>query len=145
MKRNVTYLILILLLPLGVVRAQDGTWTNQAGHVLSAVPIELKGTQVVFKKGTNTVTYPLTVFLPAEQKRLKDTLGIVEVPAGLRDAQAQTQRILKRLQVLHEAGRLTDEAYQDKCATARQSFREKAAPFVQKGSLSLQDLSKITP
>ena len=145
MKPAITYLILILLLPLSIVRAQNGSWTNQAGHVLSAFPVELKGTEVSFKKGTNSVTYPLTAFLPAEQKRLKDALGIVEVPAGLRDAQALTQRVLKRLQVLYEAGRMSDAAYRDECATARQSFRDQAAPFVQKGAISLHDLSKITP
>lgn len=140
------FLLLLILwgLPFGAAGAQNGSWTNQAGHVLAAVPVELKGTQVVFKKGTESVTYPLSVFLPAEQKRLKAALGMIEVPSGLVDDHALAQRVLKRLQTFHAEGRLSDDAYRDACMKVRSTFREKAAPFVAKGLLSEQDVTKLT-
>lgn len=144
MRRTATLLV-IALFPLSTVWAQNGSWTNKAGHVLTAVPVELKGAQVVFKKGTASLTYPLSAFLPTEQERLKAALGVVAVPAELVDAQALAQRVIKRLQVLNAGGRLSDEAYSDECAKARQSFREKAAPLVKSGIISEQDVSKITP
>jgi hypothetical protein len=142
MKRT-SILLLLFFLPLSGAFAQSGSWTNQAGQVLSALPVEIKGAHVVFKKGTESVTYPLSVFLPSEQKRLKDTLGIVEVPAGLVQAHALVQRVLKRLQVIHAAGRLSDEEYGDACTKARQAFRETAAPFVEKKLLSEKDVSQL--
>lgn len=126
-------------------RAQSGSWTNKAGHVLAAVPVELKGSQVVFKIGAKSAVYPLSVFLPAEQKRLKAALGLVDVPPALADSLAQTRRLVARLGVLHEGGRLSDEGYRDACAKARTAFREKAAPFVEKGLLSHQDVLQLMP
>jgi hypothetical protein len=143
MRRPHTFVALFLLLFQNAL-AQGGSWTNKAGHVLFAVPVELNGAQVVFKKDSSSVVFPLSVFLPAEQKRLKAALGAVDVPAGLADAQAQMQRLLKRLNVLREAGRLSEEAHRDACAKARASFREKAAPFVEKGLVSDQDVSRMT-
>ena len=142
---QITTLLVIFLFSLGTAWAQDGSWTNKAGHILTAVPVELKGTQVVFKRGTAFLTYPLSVFLPAEQKRLKTALGVATVPAELVDAQTLAQRVLKRLQVLHAGGRLSDEAYSAECIKVRQSFREKAAPLVKDGAISERDLLKITP
>jgi hypothetical protein len=141
--RSTPALLVFFLLSLSAAWAQSGSWTNQAGHVLSAVPVELKGSQVVFQKGSASVTYPLSVFLPAEQTRLKAALGIVEVPPGLVEAHALAQRVLKRLETFHTEGRLSDEAYQKDCAKVRQTFREKGAPFVAKGLLSEQDVTKL--
>lgn len=142
MRRTQTLLAYFLLSLNGVI-AQSGSWTNQAGHVLSAVPVEIKGMQIVFRKGAESVVYPLSVFLPSEQKRLKDALGIVEVPPGLADAHAQAQRMLKRLHLLHAGGRLSDEAYRDACSKACQGFRSQAAPFVEKGIITPRDVSRL--
>jgi len=124
------------LLPLAAALAQEGNWTNKAGHVLSATPVSLTGSQVEFKAGTRTVTYPLAAFLPAEQRRLKDALGVVALPDGLKEAHAVALRTLKRLKLLHAEGKLSDDAYASACAKARRSFREQAAPFVEQGLLS---------
>ena len=132
-----------LLLSATAVLAQAGSWTNKAGHVLSAEPVAVKGSQVLFQQGSKTVSYPLSVFPPSEQSRLKADLGVVEVPNGLKDAHAMAQRTLKRLRVLHADGKMSDKAYSEGCAKAQRRFREQAAPFVEQGLISVQQLSQL--
>lgn len=106
--------------------AEGGSWTNKAGHVLSAVPVALEGTQVQFTNQTQTFTYPLSVFTDSEQARLKAVFGCVEIPGELSAAYASEQRLLKRLNILHAAGKISDQEYKEQRERARRSFREDA-------------------
>ncbi len=124
--------------------AQAGSWTNKAGHVLSAEPVAIKGSQVLFKNGVQSVSYPLSVFLPSEQNRLKAALEIVEIPNELKDAYAFAQRTLKRLRLLYAEGKMSDEAYNAGCAKARCLFLEKGTALVNKGLLNKHQLSQLS-
>ena len=133
-----------LLLSATATLAQTGSWTNKAGHVLSAEPVEIKGSQVLFKKGAQTVSYPLSVFLPSEQNRLKASLEIVEIPIELKDAYVLAQRTLKRLRLLHAEGKMSDEAYHAACAKARCLFFDKGTVLMNKGLLGKHQLSQLS-
>jgi hypothetical protein len=124
MTRSLAFIACALALSAGLARADS--WTNKAGHVLSAKPVSLKGSLVVFEEGERIVTCPLAVFLPAEQRRLKDALGIVEIPDGLKDAHALRQRTLTRLRLLHDEQKLSDEEYTAQGAKTHKVYQEQA-------------------
>lgn len=122
-----------------------GGWTNLAGHVLKAEPVGLKGQTVTFKpaNGGAAVDYPLSVFPPSEQERLRVALKDASVPPGLQTAYEFSARILKRSRLLVESGEMTPEEYESSRDAALDSLRRQAVPLVEQQKLSPERLELI--
>lgn len=124
---------------------ESGAWTNVAGHVLKAVPQSIQGPSVTFvREGTGkTVDYPLSIFPPQEQERLRSQLQETTIPEGLQSAHEFSARILRRVRLLHENGQTSDEEYQKSLAATLAAFRAQAAPLVERQQLSPERLEVI--
>lgn len=124
---------------------EGGCWTNCAGHVLRAVPQAIRGGRVTFVQDNpaQTVTYPLSVFPPQEQERLRCRLKDTALPEGLRGAYDFSGRIIKRSRLLSESGGMSSEECQKAVSTAVDAFRKQAAPFVAQKQLSAERLDRI--
>lgn len=98
------------------VLAVLAAWTNTANQVVLATPVELRGTRVVMncRDGGNR-TFPLTVFLPSEQRRIKAALGVPELPARLVELRTVFAVELKRAEERHAGGAISDEDFAAKC------------------------------
>jgi hypothetical protein len=131
----------------GQVSWADGSnsWTNVAGHVLEAAPQAIQGPTIVFvKEGSGqTVEYPLAVFTPAEQERLRSRLQETTVPEGLQSACEYARRILTRTHLLHDNGQMSDEEYRKSTERTFSSLRQQAAPLVEQQKLSPERLELI--
>ena len=134
-----------VLLALAAHAESGGGWTNLNGHALNAEPVAIKGKTITFKQGDSekTVDYPLALFLPMEQERLRIALKDASVPDGLQSAYAFTARVLKRSRLLFENGQTTQEAYQQSLATALAAFHAQAAPLLEQQKLSKARLDLI--
>lgn len=136
----------LLLLAFDSIGAEEvGAWTNLAGHVLKATPQAIHGTSVTFvQAGTGkTVDYPLSVFPPSEQERLRSRLQETTIPEGLQSAYEFSERILRRVRLLHENGQTSDEEYHKSLAATLAAFRAQAAPLVERQQLSPERLEVI--
>ena len=123
----------------------DGGWTNVAGHVLQAAPQAIHGQTVSFKQaGTGrTVDYPLSVFPPGEQERIRVALQDASVPEGLQSACEFAARILKRARLLHANGQTSDAEYRTTVDSALAALRQQAVPLVERNELSAERLELI--
>jgi hypothetical protein len=137
--------VLLLGSPMVSTAETGGSWTNRAGHALKAVPQSISGQAVTFAQGGTgkTVTYPLSVFLPSEQERLRCALKDMTLPAGLADAYAFSCRVIKRSRLLNENGSMAESDYQKAVETTLSAFRMQAAPFIAKKQLSQERLELI--
>lgn len=124
---------------------EGGSWTNRAGHVLKGTPQSIHGQRVTFLLGGagKTVSYPISVFLPEEQERLRCRLKDETLPEGLRGAYDFSGRVIKRSRLLSESGGLSEEECQKAVSTAVDAFRKQAASFVEKKQLSEERLELI--
>lgn len=105
-------LIPALLLVAGGVHADADTWTNTAGYALEAMPVEFDGSKVTFLRPSGEkLEMPLYSFLPAEQKRLKEFLGILEVPGPLKSAYRLAETQLATAQALYAEGRIDEHEH----------------------------------
>ncbi|MEI6647935.1 MAG: hypothetical protein WCP12_17995 [bacterium] len=140
----VLLVVLAFVLPL-FSYATDNSWTNHAGHALKATPQSISGENVTFVRGTpgQTVTYPLAVFLPAEQERLRCCLKDLTLPEGLKAAHDFSARIITRSRLLKENGSKSEKDYQKALETTASAFRAQAAPFIEKKQLSKERLEYI--
>ena len=123
----------------------DGSWTNVAGHVLRATPQAIRGQTVTFAfAGTGrTGEYPLSVFPPPEQERLRTCLKDTTVPEGLQSACEYARRILARTRLLRENGQMSEEDFRKSSATTLAALRQQAAPLVEQQILSRERLELI--
>lgn len=122
-----------------------GAWTNLAGHVLKATPQAIQGQTVTFvQDGTGkTVDYPLSVFPPSEQERLRSQLQETSIPEGLQSACEFSARILKRARLLYENGQTPEEDYRKTVESTLSALRLQAAPLVEQRTLSPERLDLI--
>ena len=146
--RGVGRELAVLLLGLALVSSGaegDGGWTNVAGHVLQAAPQAIQGQTVSFKRaGTEkTVDYPLSVFPPGEQERIRVALQDTTVPEGLRSACEFAARIFKRARLLRDHGQTSEEEYRKTVEQTLAAVRQQAAPLVAQQSLSRERLELI--
>ena len=121
---------------------ETGGWTNLAGHVLKAEPVALKGQAVSFKpvNGGPVVEYPLSLFPPSEQERLRVALKDTSVPPGLQTAYEFSARILKRSRLLVESGEMSPAEYEKSQEAALDALRRQAVPLVDQQKLSPERL-----
>ncbi len=127
-------------------RAEEGdSWTNRAGHALKATPQSISGRTVTFVQGGKgkTLSYPLSVFLPLEQERLRCRLKDTTLPEGLQAAHDFAARVIQRARLLKESGGLPDPDFQKAVAAALAAFRLQAAPFITQQELSPERLDLI--
>ena len=146
--RGVSLEFAALLLGLALVSSGaegDGGWTNVAGHVLQAAPQAIQGQTVSFKQaGTGkTVDYPLSVFPPGEQERIRVALQDASVPEGLQSACEFAARILKRARLLRDHGQTSEEEYRETVAKTLAAVRQQAAPLLAQQLLSPERLELI--
>ena len=137
---------ILLFLTFDSFAAEEGSaWTNLAGHVLKATPQAIHGSFVTFEQeGTGkTIEYPLSVFPPAEQERLRGQLQETTVPEGLQSACEYSARILKRARLLQENGQTTPEDYRKTVESTLSALRLQAAPLVEQRKLSPERLDLI--
>ena len=125
--------------------AEEGAWTNQAGHRLCATPIALHGETIEFQlpPPAQTVKYPLSIFPPAEQIRLKQALGIVHIPDELKSAYELAAQNIHRLAILRRKGKISDAEYQADRNRTLQCFRDEAAPCIEQNHLTETQLASI--
>jgi len=145
MKRLSGSLLTILVCCAGAVSSADenNSWTNIAGHALSAVPQAIQGQIVTFVQNGRTVSYPLSVFPPAEQERLRCSLEETTVPEGLQSAYAFAARAIKRSRLMYENRAMSEADYQQTLAATLAAFRTHAAPFVVQKKISSERLELI--
>lgn len=135
---------------LGFVLSSSGaeeanSWTNLAGHAFKAELVAIHGQTATFKPagGGPAVDYPLSVFPPKEQERLRVALKDATIPAGLQSAYEFSARILKRSRLLHESGQMPEADYRTSVETTLSAFRQQAAPLVAQHQLSQERLELI--
>jgi hypothetical protein len=112
---------------------------------LKATPQSISGRTVTFVQGGkgNTLSYPLSVFLPAEQERLRCRLKDTTPPEGLQAAHDFAGRVIRRSRLLKENGGMTEQAFQKVVEAALAAFRLQAAPFITQQELSTERLDLI--
>ena len=125
--------------------AGEPAWTNQAGHRLVATPVSLHGETIEFQlpDPTKTVRYPLSVFPPDEQIRIKQALGIPHIPDELKSAYEYAAQNIRRLQLLHQKGKVDRAQYQADKNGILQYFRDQAAPVITQNILTETQLDSI--
>ncbi len=124
---------------------EGGAWTNLAGHVLKATPQSIQGQTVTFEQeGTGqTIKYPLFVFPPAEQERLRGHLQETTIPEGLQSACEFSGRILKRSRLLYENGQTSEADYRKTVESTLSALRLQAAPLIEQRKLSPERLDLL--
>lgn len=124
---------------------EGGAWTNLAGHVLRATPRVMHGSSVTFVlEGTEkSIDYPLSVFPPSEQERLRSQLQETTIPEGLQSACEFSARILKRSRLLYENGQTSEADYRKTVESTLSALRLQAAPLIEQGKLSSARLDLI--
>ena len=115
--------VLLALALSATLSAAADTWTNVAGHALEATPVGLDGTMVTLRiPSGEEVRMPLHSFLPEEQRRLKESLGVLEVPGPLRSAFRLAQSQLETAQALYQDGRIDEREHAGRRNNVIQTF-----------------------
>jgi hypothetical protein len=109
---------LLLALP-----AHADTWTNAAGHVITAKLVAIEGGQVLLQN-TNGRTWrlPLTSLKPADRQRAREQAGTEPLPNDLKIPFEQAQEDIHRAAQFLHGGKITREEYATRCETLRQRF-----------------------
>ena len=89
-------------------------WTNTAGRVITAEPVRIAGDRVEMARGAVTNSYPLSVFMASEQKRIRRALGEYELPRKAAEVRTVLAADLARAEARAKAGRMTPEALAEK-------------------------------
>ena len=80
-------------------------YTNVAGQVIHAAPLALTNNLVTFQTKSSTRTFPINIFTPSEQRRIRVDLGLPATEkksTRKRDLKADFER---RRQLLNDAKR----------------------------------------
>jgi len=115
--RHLFYPVLCLLSFVLAARAAEA-YTNLAGKVIAATPVEVKGDRVVFEfpgegralwRPTRRSALPMSVFPSSEQKRIKAAAGVREMPGELKGLAAEIASQRARYEARARAGKLSQE------------------------------------
>ncbi len=113
----------ILPFLLGAAGARAETWTNAAGHALEAVPVALDGAKVtLLHPSSETISLLMHSFPPEEQRRIRDYLGILEIPPLLQSAFRLAESQLETAQALFAEGRIDAQELASRRKEVRESF-----------------------
>ena len=82
--------------------------------MITAEPVRIDGQNVVMARGTVTNSYPMGVFMAAEQKRIRRALGEYELPRKAAEVRTVLAAQLARAEARAKAGRMTPEALAEK-------------------------------
>jgi len=85
----------------------------------------------------------LSVFLPSEQIRLKQGLGITCMPDEIKSTYEFSLRSMERLNILHRKRKIDDADYQAKRSSILQQFRDQAASLIEQNKLTAKQLDAI--
>lgn len=95
------------------------SWTNSAGHAIEAKLVSSRDSTAVFElPDGKTMTVPLASLSVADQARVRAASRTPAVPAALQVEYAQCERVLQRLAVLQNAGRITETERRERTKTA---------------------------
>ncbi len=101
------------------------SWTNRAGHVLTARLIAIQGDHVILQS-TNTKAQswrlPLASLKPADQQRAREQTGTVRLPSELQACLNQAEQDIHRAAQFLHGGRITPEQYAARCRKIQESF-----------------------
>lgn len=101
------------------------TWTNRAGHVLTARLVAMEGGQVLLQStnaGGRTWRLPLTSLMPADQQRARALTGPQPIPSELSACLSQAEEDTLRAARFLRGGRITREQYATRCEQIQQRF-----------------------
>lgn len=84
-------------------------YTNHAGNVVSGTVVALDAHTATFSNATETVTFPLSIFPPSEQRRLAADYGTPILPAAIRRAIDGANRAIARSRQRAAKGLCTPE------------------------------------
>jgi len=114
-------MLLLALVP--VLSATADTWTNRAGHVITARLVAIEGEQIVLQH-TNGRTWrlPLSSLHPADQQRAREQTGTEPIPSELSACLTQAQEDIHRAAQFLHGGRITPEEYAARCEMVLQRF-----------------------
>ena len=112
------YVTLMIALPAG-----GDTWTNRAGHVLTARLVAIEGDQVVLQQ-TNGMTrrLPLSSLKPTDQQRAREQTGVEPLPSELSACLNQAQEDIRRAAQFLQGGKITAAEYAARCQQIKQRF-----------------------
>lgn len=117
-------------------------YTNHAGFVLQAEPEVITADQRVrFRKPDGKILWlPLLAFPEAEQKRIHEALEPCSIPEGLQIAWQQHLSALKKVDLLHERGILSDAERAEARAHYLELWKQRLAHYNQKSASDKTDI-----
>lgn len=123
MKRIARWAVAVWLGLAFAVTAAADTWTNVAGHVLTARLLAVEDGQALLQVTNGHIRrVPLTSLKPADQKRAEAQTGTEPLPAGLKTPFEQAQEEINRAAQFLQGGRITRAQYTVRCQTIKQRF-----------------------
>jgi hypothetical protein len=136
MKRIISWAVAVWLgLALGATARAD-TWTNVAGHVLTAKLLAVEDGQALLQETNGHIRrVPLTSLKPADQKRAGAQTGTEPLPASLKVPFEQAQEDINRAAQFLEGGRITREQYAARCQAIKRRFEHFSQQAVQNGGV----------
>ncbi|MFH0879933.1 MAG: hypothetical protein V2A34_09490 [Lentisphaerota bacterium] len=123
-------------------------WTNTAGFAMEATPLALNGATVTLRLPSGIERkMPLHSFLPEEQLRLKEFLGVLDIPGPLRSTYRLAESQLESARALRDDQAITAEEFRLRKETILQGFlRECTAKSFDEKSAEVQRLlQKLDP
>ncbi len=117
------WLSLLCLGLLAAPLANADTWTNQAGHVVNARLVAIKGEHVVLEQASGrTIRLRLSSLKPADQQRAREQTGTEALPSELQACLHQAQEDIRRAAQFLQGGKITREEYVDRCEKIKLRF-----------------------
>jgi hypothetical protein len=105
------------------VAARADTWTNVAGHVVTAKLLAIEGGRMLLQDTNGRIRrVPLSSLKPADRERAWAQTGIEPLPADLKIPLEQAQEDINRAAQFLQGGRITHEQYAARCQTIKQRF-----------------------
>jgi hypothetical protein len=112
---------------LSSLSASADTWTNRAGHVLTARLVAIQGEHLILQHANGrTWRLPLSSLKPADQQRAREQTGTEPLPSELRALLNQAEEDIQRAAQFLQGGKITREEYEARCQQIRQRFEHLA-------------------
>lgn len=139
---STTVLLLMMCLLPSVLQA--ASWTNRAGHVINATPLEQKGDKVIFRQQNNTIQVSLAAFPETEQARIKERLGQITVPDGFHAQYEFAVTTVRRSRLLFENQRISAEKHRINVQQSIDILNKQAQTLIAQKKLTQTRLAQIT-